>query len=65
MVYVTASASSCGHDPGQARCSPDTLPSDLIAIVIAVVIVGLVLFNVWWKYGRGRAARGAKPPNGT
>lgn len=42
---------------------PNAFPADVVSILVVAAIIALVIFNVWWKYGRGGTGPKAGPSN--
>jgi hypothetical protein len=52
-VWIFAVDAYCADHPNASRCTLSSPQGEIGAIVIAVVIVALVVFDIAWKLGRG------------
>jgi len=53
MLQFAVTGAYCSAHPGASNCSPNNPVAEIFAILIVAAIVGLVLFNLWWKMSRG------------
>jgi len=58
MLDLALTGAYCSQHPAASRCSPNSFPAELAAILIVAVIVALALLSWVWK----RQAGGDHPP---
>lgn len=49
MLHIALSGGYCSAHPAASRCSPNSFPAELMAILVVAVIVGLLIFSWMWK----------------